>query len=1270
MYTQRVHKAFHQRRASRRLELERFENRVVPSATLLKDIGTVLPNPDPQALTAVGDTLYFTFSNADRFQLGKKTASGFTGVEIGNGNPFPGPSPSGVAPNFTAVGSTLYFTAWDGTGVQLWSYDGTTPSEIHVGTAANPNPTNLTAVGNVLYFDAFNSLGASQLWKYDGTTLSDVSSSTYPYAQPSQLFAVGNTLYFFTYEGAVYQLGQYDGAAFKILAAGNFVSPSELTAAGGNLYFVANDLHDASRLWEYDGVTAKEIDFGTDAIPRPSNLTAIGNTLYFAAYDDKGANQLWKYDGSALTEIFVGSGTNPMPSDLTAVGGALYFAATDAAHYSQLWEYDGATLTEVVVGTASNPMPTDLTAMGGTLCFAASDAHGAQLWKYDGSSLMEVTIGSARNPNPHGLTPAGSTLYFAASDATGATQLWSSQLSSGSAQEESLAIAAASSLPSGFVQVGPRVYFSAIDGLNGSNAELWSTDGTGAGTEQISGVINPVELTAVRDTLYFTAPDDDGVSQLWKYDAATLTKITVGASSNPRPSYLTADDGVLYFKAYDDAGVSQLWKYDGAVTVILVGNPSEHFTSDLTPVGNVLYFTAFDDAFRRQLWKYDGATATEILPDASPTTDPINLTAVGDTLYFSANEFHIYQLWKYDGAILTKIVATPPDSYSFPSQLTAVGNTLYFVASDNTASRQLWKYKGSTLIEIKVGTSASPFPSELTAVGSTLYLAAYDATGANQLWRYDGAALTEIMVGTHFQPAKPTHLTGVGGTLYFVTTTMTDQYTADSQLWNNNGTSAPTQVSIDGSVNSRPTSLAAIGGSLFLSANDDSHGLEPWMVTITTALPVIDPSAANLPENATSLTITGTGFDSNAADDVVTFSGGVTGMVASATATQLIVGNLSGLIAGSSLSATVSVDGVSSGAPVQVAAVTPADPGNASINGTVFCDYNCDGVLTSGEPGLARRTVFFDLNNNGVLDAGEPSTTTLNGVYGFTNLTPGTYTVRQVLLGGVLLTAPVNGSFSLTLGSGTNFTNQNFGDVLTSVAAPVSLPPATAFPAQGNANADYVEALYRAVLTRNADPVGLGYWTGLLNTRTYTRHQVVQAIDNSPEHFGQEIDALYQSLLGRAPDPSGTAHWFQQLGQGLGTEQLAAAILNSPEFLSQGDKYMVDYLYESLLGRKFDSSGESYWLSQLGADALGNPIKTPLLTRAQVINDFLFSTEGLDRMVEGYYEVFLQRQASMQELNAGVGTFNVLYYPIPLFTTVGQGLLASDEFFNDAAANN
>jgi hypothetical protein len=326
-----------------------------------------------------------------------------------------------------------------------------------------------------------------------------------------------------------------------------------------------------------------------------------------------------------------------------------------------------------------------------------------------------------------------------------------------------------------------------------------------------------------------------------------------------------------------------------------------------------------------------------------------------------------------------------------------------------------------------------------------------------------------------------------------------------------------------------------------------------------------------------------------------------------------------------------------------------------TISGIIFHDYNTNGVQDPGEPGIAGQTVFLDLDGSGQFKSGDPTAITdANGNYQFTGVRAGTYIVRQYLLGGVLVSGPSNDSYQATLSSGANVTGQNFANVLTSIGVPLTLPPIIPFPAQGNANADYVEALYRAILDRNADAGGLANWTNLLNSGVLSRLQVVQGIRNSVEHFTQEVTDFYITLLGRAPDAAGLQNWVQHLEVGMREEQMAFYFLNSPEYLSQGDKHFVDAMYQSLLGRSFDTAGEANWLNQLS---------TATMTHQQVITDFLYSTESLTRLTEGYYEVFLQRQADPAGLSGWVGQLEQGLS----FLTIGQQFLSSDEFYNRAA---
>jgi hypothetical protein len=128
---------------------------------------------------------------------------------------------------------------------------------------------------------------------------------------------------------------------------------------------------------------------------------------------------------------------------------------------------------------------------------------------------------------------------------------------------------------------------------------------------------------------------------------------------------------------------------------------------------------------------------------------------------------------------------------------------------------------------------------------------------------------------------------------------------------------------------------------------------------------------------------------------------------------------------------------------------------------------------------------------------------------------------------------------------------------------------------------------------------------------------------------------------------------------------MAFDFLDSPEYLSKGDKYFVEQMYESILGRTFDPGGEASWLNDLGDDASGNATHAATVTHEQVITGFLDGQESLKRLVEGFYQVYLQRLADP----GGLSNWMTALQQGGSFLAIGQQFLASDEFYNRAAQN-
>jgi hypothetical protein len=182
-------------------------------------------------------------------------------------------------------------------------------------------------------------------------------------------------------------------------------------------------------------------------------------------------------------------------------------------------------------------------------------------------------------------------------------------------------------------------------------------------------------------------------------------------------------------------------------------------------------------------------------------------------------------------------------------------------------------------------------------------------------------------------------------------------------------------------------------------------------VRVGTITPVILTSTSNLGAGASSIILNGFGFSATPGSNVVTFSGGVTGVVTAATKTQLTV-SLSGLIAGS-LNASVTVNGTSSGASVSVASVIPVITPRTTNMG-----LNTTSLILQGfgfSPSPANNSVAF---SNGVTGVVTAATTTQLTVTGLTGLTEGALTV-VVTTGGISSGGPVQVATIVPPASGT-----------------------------------------------------------------------------------------------------------------------------------------------------------------------------------------------------------------------------------------------------------
>jgi ELWxxDGT repeat protein len=415
--------------------------------------------------------------------------------------------------------------------------------------------------------------------------------------------------------GIYYFSGNPGGALWRSdgTAAGTYkvadLYPREIRAVGNTLYISVDDGVHGNQLWKSDGTAAgttvvKDIHLGPDDSLGPRDFTPVGDTVFFTADDGVHGRELWATDGTtagtrmvkdignkAIAAPIFGRRFEP-PTELTAAGGKLFFFADATVHGRQLWTSDGTEAGTNIVKVI-NPInnffvdtfmamedynrdhsmqydlpapPADMVAMGNTVYFAADDlVHGRELWRSDGTDAGTTmvkdintnlhvlpdryVIGETRgtaSSNPVGLSVAGNTLYFGATDGTN-YGLWKSD---GTAVGTTFVKRGV--YPRNGVDVRGQLLFNPAVG-----GPLWRTDGTDAGTYQLTARGSSQPITTLRGTAFFASSDSTHGTELWSTDGTPIgTGLVQDLDPGPAGSYprqMADVKGTLFFAADEDA---------------------------------------------------------------------------------------------------------------------------------------------------------------------------------------------------------------------------------------------------------------------------------------------------------------------------------------------------------------------------------------------------------------------------------------------------------------------------------------------------------------------------------------------------------------------------------------------------------------------------------------------------------------------------------------------------------------------------------------------
>jgi ELWxxDGT repeat protein len=490
--------------------------------------------------------------------------------------------------------------------------------------------------------------------------------------------------------------------------------------------------------------------------------------------------------------------------------------------------------------------------------------------------INSETVGDPFSSEPIEMVSMGGVIYFAARDVQNNGALWRSD---GTAEGTQLIKAFPRPLTypsfSGeahntIVTVGDKLFFTPLDTIT-YQSRLWVSDGTAAGTRQLSA-LPAKDLTAFGSYVYFVS---DGA--LWRSDGTEAGTILVQVMPNPInsiytdvPSIRVAANRLFLLSRTDDTDL--IYTSDGSPDSLIEIERLPR-ALDVPP----LYLTAatastYYFVFNGDLYATNGTVGAAQRVYTSTRTGPIpdvrNLFVSENTLYFTDDQ----QLFVITNGQTTPrlLNTTVYGHYNYVSAtqrvITAAGNgAIYFSGYTPETGQELWRSDGTpegtqVVADIWPGSQSSR-PSNMVLLDNTLYFSANDGQSGDELWASDGTATGTRQVrdirpgplGSAPQGSTSSNIFSAypieaAGTLYFAA----NDGIHGSELWKSDGSREGTQMVIDltpqqRTQSSSPSGLVAYQEGVLFTATAGgpdttlwaSNGLERGTQQIFAGLPVL-----------------------------------------------------------------------------------------------------------------------------------------------------------------------------------------------------------------------------------------------------------------------------------------------------------------------------------------------------------------------------------------------------------------------------------------------
>ncbi|MFY0526739.1 ELWxxDGT repeat protein [Archangium gephyra] len=409
--------------------------------------------------------------------------------------------------------------------------------------------------------------------------------------------------------------------------------------------------------------------------------------------------------------------------------------------------------------------------------------------------------------------------------------------------------------------------------------ELWSSDGTEAGTRRLLAGVSALGTTSWRvgGVRYFAASTTEwSAHTLWRSDGTPEGTFALQDFPSGLGAISAERAGRLFFSAATPTEGMELWASDGTregtvrVTDIRPG-PASSSPRSFFNVGGTLYFTADDGVHGAELWKTDGTAAgtvlvTDLVPGAEGA-NPMEMEDLNGTLVFTASElidlgggfpWRKTVLWRLGPDGQPRKISFPAPAPGVgvgePARLRVVNGTLLVFVDDFPS--QLWTYDGTsehaTLLSRPGLLPRFPLV-DLVAAGRVLYFLVRDSPVGVALWRSDGTAAGTFRVKEANQTWKygevsPSSLLGLADRGQVLLRSW--QVATGVEMWASDGSEAGTSLVADlapGPSGSDPRSFMRSGDSVFFSADDGVHGAELWRLSLPPVAPDTTPPVVVCP---------------------------------------------------------------------------------------------------------------------------------------------------------------------------------------------------------------------------------------------------------------------------------------------------------------------------------------------------------------------------------------------------------------------------------------